>query len=106
MCVILLVLQVFITVFKAILKRALASAITMTMYLSSVKYIPIGVANALFNTTPIMTFFIEAIYYKKVHSGRQLEHFLKLIKPNNDCCQFHWSYSHNPAIFSIRKCTS
>lgn len=66
MFVILLVICCIIEVFRAILKRALASAITMTMYLSSVKYIPIGVANALFNTTPIMTFFIEAVTHKKV----------------------------------------
>lgn len=47
-------------------KRSLAGSLTLTMYLGSVKYIPVGIANALFNTMPIMTFFIEAVYYKKV----------------------------------------
>lgn len=53
-------------VFRGIVKRALASAITVILYLSSIKFVPIGIANALFNTTPIMTFFVETIYYRKV----------------------------------------
>lgn len=53
-------------VFRAVVKRASFSAMTSLLYLGSVKFLPIGVVNALFNTNPIMTFFVEAIYYRKV----------------------------------------
>jgi hypothetical protein len=52
--------------FIALLKRAGAASLTLILYLGSLKFIPIGIANALFNTMPIMTFFIEVFYFKKV----------------------------------------
>lgn len=48
------------------MKRSVISAATMTMYLSSVQFIPIGIAATLFNTRPLFTFFTEALYFKKV----------------------------------------
>jgi drug/metabolite transporter (DMT)-like permease len=34
--------------------------------MGSLKYIPIGVASALQNISPIITFFIQRFYHKKV----------------------------------------
>lgn len=58
--------------FRALIKRSIAGSLTLTMYLGSIKYIPVGIANALFNTMPIMTFFIEAFYYKKVSTSSNI----------------------------------
>lgn len=41
-----------------LIKRSVISFITVALYSTSIKYIPIGIANALHNTNPIMTFFI------------------------------------------------
>lgn len=48
------------------MKRATFSTLTLIMYLGSIKYLPIGIVNSLFNTMPIMTFFLDYLYYKKV----------------------------------------
>lgn len=95
----------FIIVFKAIIKRSLASATTVLMYLGSVKYIPIGVANALFNTSPIMTFFIELVYYKKVYSISTPGDF-SLVQSLGNPSQFYWSSLDHSAYSSIRWCRS
>lgn len=51
------------------MKRSLVSFIAVILQMSALKYVPIGIANALINTSPIMTFFIEIFYYKKVESN-------------------------------------
>jgi drug/metabolite transporter (DMT)-like permease len=50
----------------SLLRRSIAGAMTLILYLGSLKYIPLGVATALFNTMPIMTYFIEVFYLRKV----------------------------------------
>jgi hypothetical protein len=63
----------FLIVFRAIIKRATFSALTLIMYLGSVKFLPLGIINSLFNTIPIMTFFLDIFYYKKVQFFTKLE---------------------------------
>jgi len=46
------------SVFIALVKRSLYGSITLSLYLGSIKYLPVGIVNALFNTMPIMSFFI------------------------------------------------
>lgn len=53
-------------VFRMLVKRSIVNYIGVTLYICSVKYMPLGIANALHNTSPIMAFFIELCYYKKV----------------------------------------
>lgn len=60
-------------VYKSLVKRALASSVTVVMFLGSIQYLPIGIVNSLYNTSPIMTFFIEVFYYKKVNDISSLE---------------------------------
>lgn len=43
------------------------SGFSVALYIGSIKYLPIGIANALQNTSPIIAFFIEIFYYKKVN---------------------------------------
>jgi drug/metabolite transporter (DMT)-like permease len=43
---------------KNLIIRSLITFVTVALYISAIKYIPIGIANALHNTSPIMTFFI------------------------------------------------
>lgn len=57
---------IIIVVFRLLCKRSLISALTMTMYMASVQYIPIGIGATLFNMAPLFTFFTEALYFKKV----------------------------------------
>lgn len=49
-----------------VIKRAVTSCVALACFLGSLKYIPIGVANALQNTSPIFAFFIDVVYYKRV----------------------------------------
>ena len=49
-----------------VIKRSAINCVSVVLYISSVKYIPIGIANALHNTSPIMAFFIEIFYYRNV----------------------------------------
>ena len=43
------------------------SSIVVTLYLGSLRYVPIGVLNTLFNTAPIFIIFTEALIMKKVN---------------------------------------
>lgn len=52
--------------FSLLLKRSIVSFIAVFLQMSALKYVPIGIANALQNTSPIMAFFIEIVYYKKI----------------------------------------
>ena len=56
----------FFLALKLLIKRSIASTITMTLYMAPIQFIHIGVAATLFNTGPLMGFFIEALYYKTV----------------------------------------
>lgn len=46
------------------IKRIIFSALTVSMFLVPLKYLPAGTVNALFNTAPIIVCFVEAIKYK------------------------------------------
>jgi drug/metabolite transporter (DMT)-like permease len=52
--------------FTLMMKRLFWNAISINCFLSSLKYVPISIANALLNTTPVLTFFVEAAYYKVI----------------------------------------
>lgn len=48
-----------------LMKRSVFSTLALTCFMSTVAYIPIGIANSLFNTGPLIIHFLEAFYYKK-----------------------------------------
>lgn len=48
-----------------LMKRSVFSTSALTTFMSTVAYIPIGIANSLFNTGPIIIYFLEAFYYRK-----------------------------------------
>lgn len=52
------------TDFILMLKRLFWNAASINCFLSCLKYVHISIANALLNTTPVLTFFVEAYYYK------------------------------------------
>ena len=54
--------------FRLLVKRAIVSMLTVCLFLGSIKNLPLGVANTLFNTGPIMTIFVENIIFKKVNA--------------------------------------
>lgn len=41
-----------------LLKRSICSTLALTLFLSTVTYLPIGIANSLFNTGPLMMFLL------------------------------------------------
>lgn len=45
------------------MKRIVLSCITVSMFLGSVKYVPLGTANALFSVGPVVVCFLEASKY-------------------------------------------
>lgn len=59
--------------YRLLLKRAVFSTGALTTFMFAVAYIPIGIANALFNTGPIIIYFVEAYF-----EGKRLNttHFL------------------------------
>lgn len=50
--------------FVLLLARQVIASISMGLFLITLKFIPIGVANTFFNMTPIFMYFIEAVYHK------------------------------------------
>ena len=48
------------------IKRSLASTLTVMQLFIASSYIPIGVANTIFNTNPIVLIIIEGFYFHKV----------------------------------------
>lgn len=56
-----------IVVLKAIIQRSLVSSTVVMTYLIPIMYIPISVANTLFNVSPIIMFFVEVYLFKKVN---------------------------------------
>lgn len=50
--------------FVLMLKRQFWTALSINLLLSSLKYVSISIANALYNLAPVFTFFLEALYYK------------------------------------------
>ena len=46
------------------MKRLFWNAVAINSFLNSLKYIDISVCNALLNTSPVLTFFVEAVFYK------------------------------------------
>ena len=47
-------------------KRAIFSTFAMALFMSSNRFIPIGIAITLFNTGPLMSVFIDAVFLKRV----------------------------------------
>ena len=56
--------------YSMLIYRSLASAATVMLVFISSAYIPIGVANTLYNSSPIFIFFIESYYYKTLKLNR------------------------------------
>ena len=56
--------------FSMLICRSMASAATVMLVFISSAYIPIGVANTLYNSNPIFIFFIESYYYKTIKLNR------------------------------------
>ncbi len=46
------------------MKRLIWNTVTVSFFLYPLKYIEISIANAVFNTGPLMVFFVEAIYFQ------------------------------------------
>ena len=46
------------------MKRLFWNAVSINCFLNSLKYIDLSIGNALLNTTPVLTFFVEAVFYK------------------------------------------
>lgn len=53
--------------------RSVFSTISLSCFLSAVSFLPLGIANALFNTGPLIIFILQSIYYGK---GLHLPHFV------------------------------
>jgi hypothetical protein len=52
--------------FKLLVTRAIMNSFSVALAMGSLKYIPIGVASALQNISPIITFFLQRLHNKKV----------------------------------------
>jgi hypothetical protein len=48
----------FILAFRIVVKRIFWSALSVSMFLAPLKYVPAGTANALFNLAPIIVCFV------------------------------------------------
>lgn len=48
------------------MKRLFWNAVSVNAILNSLKHADLSICNALVNTTPVLTFFVEAIYFKVV----------------------------------------
>ena len=51
--------------YRLLMRRSIFSTLALTTFMTTVVYIPIGIANSLFNTGPIIVHLLEALYYKK-----------------------------------------
>jgi hypothetical protein len=46
------------------LKRQFWTAVSINIFLSSLRHVELSTANALYNLSPVLTFFLEAVYFK------------------------------------------
>jgi len=53
-------------VLMLMIKRQLFNSISINIYLSSLKYMHISIANALLNTAPIISYFVKVFFYKVI----------------------------------------
>lgn len=74
---------------SVLIKRSIFSTIALSCFLSSIAFLPIGIASALFNVGPLIIFILETIYYKKgfhfIHFGLTAVCFvgiMLIIKPD------------------------
>lgn len=52
-------------IFKLLIFRSLSSSCALILFMTSVVYIPLGIANSLFNIGPILIYFLEAFSERK-----------------------------------------
>jgi len=87
-------LSLRLLVFMIMIKRICWSALTVSMFLAPLKYLPAGTVNALFNTAPIIVCFVEAVRYKVNFYDY---HPLETLECQTFCSDNHiilWHFAH------------
>ena len=79
-----------------LLKRYFLGTVGVGLINTSLKYLPLGITNALFNTTPIISLFVDAIYYK-VKSGYKQEINLQ-VTTTFDSNFLYRGFNHHTAL--------